>query len=56
MPLTFKALGIAEPDIDLLVRKLHEDKGETIGGYYRLTTKDTRQIYELMLADPASDR
>ena len=56
MPLTFKALGIAEPDIDLLVRKLHEDKGETIGGYYRLTAKDTRQIYELMLADPASDR
>ncbi len=56
MPLTFKALGIAEPDIDLLVRKLHEDKGETIGGYYRLTAKDTRQIYELMLADPASDK
>lgn len=56
MPLTFKALGIAEPDIDLLVRKLHEDKGETIGGYYRLTAKDTRQIYKLMLADPASDR
>ena len=56
MPLTFKALGIAEPDIDLLVRPLHEDKGETSGGYYRLTAKDTRQIYELMLADPASDR
>ena len=56
MPLTFKALGIAEPDIDMLVRKLHEDKGETIGGYYRLTAADTRQIYELMLTDPASDK
>lgn len=53
MPLTFKELGIAEPDIDLLVRKLHEDKGDTIGGYYRLTANDTRQIYELMLTDPA---
>lgn len=56
MPLTFKALGIAEPDIDLLVTKLHEDKGDTIGGYYRLTPKDTRQIYELMLTDPSSDK
>lgn len=51
MPLTFKGLGIAEPDIDELVRKLHEDKGETIGGYYRLTAADTRQIYELMMTE-----
>lgn len=49
MPLTLKALGVLEPDIDLLVAKLHEDKGEEIGGYYRLTARDTRQIYELML-------
>jgi len=53
MPLTFKALGIPNPDIDLLVKKLHEDKGETIGGYYKLTAKETRQIYELMLTDPS---
>ena len=52
MPLTFKALCVENPDIDLLVKKLHEDKGETIGGYYKLTEKDTRQIYELMLGDP----
>lgn len=52
MPLTFKALGVENPDIDLLVKKLHEDKGDTIGGYYKLTEKDTRQIYELMLGDP----
>lgn len=52
MPLTFKDLGVADPDIDLLVRKLHEDKGETIGGYYRLTERETRQIYQLMTANP----
>lgn len=52
MPLDFKVLGVAEPDIDLLVKKLHEDKGETIGGYYRLSSKETRQIYELMLPAP----
>lgn len=51
MPLTFNELGIADPDIDLLVRKLHENKGATIGGYYRLTADDTRQIYELMKVD-----
>ncbi len=48
MPATFKALGIENPDIDTLVAKLHENKGETIGGYYKLTAADTRQIYELM--------
>lgn len=52
MPTTFKALGIENPDIDTLVAKLHENKGETIGGYYKLTAADTRQIYELML-DPS---
>ena len=55
MPLTFKGLGIEEPDIDLLVKKLHEDKGEIIGGYYKLCDKDTRQIYELMLTDPSAE-
>ncbi|MDE5595796.1 MAG: iron-containing alcohol dehydrogenase [Muribaculaceae bacterium] len=55
MPLTFKALGVENPDIDLLVKKLHEDKGEIIGGYYKLNEKDTRQIYELMLTDPSAE-
>lgn len=55
MPLTFKGLGIENPDIDLLVKKLHEDKGEIIGGYYKLNEKDTRQIYELMLTDPSAE-
>ncbi len=48
MPSTFAELGIAEPDIDTMVRRLHENKGEEIGNYYRLTATDTRQIYELM--------
>lgn len=52
MPSTFKALGIDEPDIDTLVRKLHENKGETVGNCYRLTPAETRQIYQLML-DPS---
>ena len=49
MPLTFKGLGIDAPDIDTLVEHLHKNKGETIGGYYKLTSKETRQIYTLML-------
>lgn len=50
MPSTFKALGIDNPDIDTMVEKLHQNKGEIIGGYYKLNSDDTRQIYRLMLA------
>lgn len=42
-------LGITDPDIPLLVRKLHENKGEIIGGYYRLDADATAEIYRLML-------
>lgn len=49
LPVTLGGLGIADPDIPLLVRKLHEDKGAEIGGYYRLTQSDTFEIYKLML-------
>ena len=51
LPLSFKGLGIDEPDIAALVSNLHRNKGEIIGGYYRLGAEDTRQIYELI--DPA---
>lgn len=51
LPLTFRDLGIEEPDIDTMVERLHRNKGEMIGSYYRLGKADTRQIYELMLAD-----
>jgi len=49
LPVTFSQLGIENPDIDLLVAKLHEDKGEVIGGYRRLTATETAAIYRLMI-------
>lgn len=49
MPVTFAQLGIEQPDIDLLVKKLHEDKGEEVGFYAKLGRKETREIYELAL-------
>lgn len=49
MPITLKELGIDNPDIDLLVKKLHENKGQIIGGYYRLTPTETTQIYTLAM-------
>ena len=49
LPLRFADLGIDNPDIPLLVKKLHENKGAEIGGYYRLTADDTAEIYRLML-------
>lgn len=51
MPANFRDLGIEDPDIDAMTARLHANKGETIGGYYRLTAPDSLQIYELML-DP----
>ncbi len=49
LPITFAQLGISNPDIELLVKKLHENKGEVIGGYYRLSAKETTEIYKLAL-------
>lgn len=49
LPVSFAGLGIENPDIDLLVVKLHEDKGATIGGYYPLTAEETAAIYRLAL-------
>lgn len=57
MPLTFKDLGVDNPDIDTMVERLHANHGEAIGNYYRLTAADTRQIFELMLdADQVAAR
>lgn len=47
MPTTFAQLGIAQPDMDLLVEKLHQNKGELVGAYYKLTRDDSRRIYEI---------
>lgn len=49
LPVTFEQLGIPEPDIDLLVERLHKNKGATIGGYYPLTSSETTLIYRLAL-------
>lgn len=49
LPLTLGQLGISNPDIPLLVSKLHEDKGAVIGGYEKLDVSDTEQIYRLCL-------
>ena len=49
LPVTLGELGVENPDFDLLVKKLHEDKGEIIGGYHKLDTEATEKIYKLML-------
>lgn len=49
LPVTFEQLGVPDPDIDLLVAKLHENKGARIGGYYPLTSAETAEIYRLAL-------
>ena len=47
LPTSFRELGIENPDIDKLVYKVHEDKGEFIGNYVQLDRRATREIYEL---------
>ena len=49
LPVNFKELGIENPDIDLLVKKLHENKGELVGSYMQLSKEETKQIYQLAL-------
>ena len=49
LPVDFKGLGIEQPDIDLLVNKLHENKGERVGAYLPLDRTRSRRIYELAL-------
>ena len=49
LPITFRELGIPEPDIDLLVNNLHRNKGELLGNYVKLTRQDTVEIYRLAL-------
>lgn len=48
LPISFGELGIANPDIDLLVKRLHANKGIEIGGYFKLTQVDTYEIYKMM--------
>lgn len=47
LPVTLADLGIKDPDYNTLVRKLHENKGNPFGFYYKLTPEVSREIYLL---------
>lgn len=49
MPVTFAELGIAEPDLELMNRRLHALKGEVMKGYIELDAEATLAIYRLAL-------
>ena len=49
LPVTFAELGIAEPDITTMVRKVTENKGNPFGGYYPITPEVAEAIYRLGL-------
>lgn len=49
MPVTLRELGIENPDIPELVKRLHRNKGEKMGSYLPLTAKESTEIYSLML-------
>ena len=50
MPVTFKELGVENPDIDRLADSLHRNKGELVGNYVKLTKQDSKEIYHLACA------
>lgn len=49
LPVTMAQLGVPDPDIDLLVAKLHDNKGERFGGYYEITPEVSAAIYRLAI-------
>lgn len=49
MPITLSELGVETPDIPRLVSGLHLNKGTVTGNYVKLTSKETTEIYQLML-------
>lgn len=49
LPVTFKELGIENPDIDRLADSLHRNKGELVGNYVKLKKQDSKEIYQLAL-------
>lgn len=46
LPTNLAELGIPDADIDLLVEKVHENKGTPFGSYVPLYPDDSRRIYE----------
>ena len=51
MPVNFAELGITNPDIELLVKKVHENKGAIFGAYHPITPEASRAIYKNALRD-----
>lgn len=49
MPVSFAELGVENPDIPLMVEKLHKTKGEPFGSYWPLRREDSTAIYRLAL-------
>lgn len=49
MPVTFAELGIENPDIPMMVKKVHQNKGEVYGAYYPIKAEDSEAIYRLAL-------
>lgn len=49
MPVTFAQLGVEDPDIPLMVKKVHINKGETFGSYVPLKKEDSEAIYRRAL-------
>lgn len=47
LPVTFRELGVAQPDVDRLIESLRQNKGERLGEYVSLTMDDCREIYHL---------
>ncbi len=50
LPVTFKELGVENPDVDRLADSLHRNKGELVGNYVKLTKQDSKEIYHLACA------
>ena len=50
LPVTFKELGVENPDVDRLADSLHRNKGELVGNYVKLTKLDSKEIYRLACA------
>lgn len=49
LPVTFAQLGIENPDIPELVKRLHANKGEKFGLFYPITPDVSEEIYKLGL-------
>lgn len=49
MPLNFSELGVSNPDIPLMVKKVHQNKGVTFGAYLPLDSTASEAIYTIAL-------